>query len=69
MRERKWFITGEQFMSLGTILMIGGVLLGLVHIILWLWFPIPDITIKIAGTGVVGGFLIAIIGLFLPNNW
>lgn len=69
MRERKWFITGEQVMSLGTMLMIGGALLGLVHIILWLWFPISDITIKITGTGMVGGFLIAIIGLFLPNNW
>lgn len=69
MANRKYFITGEQVISFGTICMFVGAFLCMLHLIVWFWVPIPDLTIKIGATGILVGFLIAAIGLFLPNNW
>ncbi len=65
----KSIITGEQVLDLGIVLAIGGTILSLIHLILWLWMPMPEITIKIGGTAVISGILLMLIGAFVPNNY
>lgn len=54
--------------SFGAAMMIIGAVSFLPILVLCLWFNIPDTVLKIAGTVMVGGLFIAIIGLFIPHD-
>lgn len=58
----------EKVITFGIVSMIGGTILALIYLVLWLWLPMPEVVIKIAGSGVIGGLLIMIFGLFIPNK-
>lgn len=68
-QKTTYWVTGEAVMSFGTICMILGAILSLAYLLFWIWLPIPEVIIKITGSMTLGGFIICIVGLFLPNNW